>query len=45
MEATTKVDPNLIGGMVLQAGSMRVDSVRGSLERLRRELETTALRD
>jgi ATP synthase F1 delta subunit len=39
VEATTKVDPALIGGLVLQAGSMRVDaSVRGRLERLRREL-------
>ena len=39
VEATRKVDPNLIGGFVLQAGSMRVDaSVRGRIERLRREL-------
>jgi F-type H+-transporting ATPase subunit delta len=39
VEATRKVDPDLIGGVVLQAGSMRVDaSVRGRLERLRREL-------
>jgi F-type H+-transporting ATPase subunit delta len=39
VEATRKVDPNLIGGIVLQAGSLRVDaSVRGRLERLRREL-------
>ena len=42
VEATRSVDPNLIGGLVLQAGSMRVDaSVRGRLERLRRELATT----
>jgi len=42
VEATRKVDPNLIGGFVLQAGSMRVDaSVRGRIERLRRELVTT----
>ncbi len=41
VEATRSVDPNLIGGLVLQAGSMRVDaSVRGRLERLRRELVT-----
>lgn len=42
VDATRSVDPNLIGGIVLQAGSMRVDaSVRGRLERLRRELTTT----
>ena len=41
VEATRRVDPDLIGGVVLQAGSMRVDaSVRGRLERLRRELVT-----
>jgi F-type H+-transporting ATPase subunit delta len=39
IEATRKVDPSLIGGFVLQAGSMRVDaSVRGRLEGLRHEL-------
>ena len=39
VEATRHVDPDLIGGMILQAGSLRVDaSVRGRLERLRREL-------
>ena len=39
IEATRHVDPSLIGGFVLQAGSLRVDaSVRGRLERLRREL-------
>jgi F-type H+-transporting ATPase subunit delta len=39
VEATRKVDPRLIAGFVLQAGSMRVDaSVRGRLERLRQEL-------
>jgi F-type H+-transporting ATPase subunit delta len=39
VEATRAVDPDLIGGLVLEAGSMRVDaSVRGRLERLRREL-------
>ena len=41
VEATRKVDPELIGGMILQAGSRRVDaSVRGRLERLRHELAT-----
>jgi F-type H+-transporting ATPase subunit delta len=41
VEATRSVDPALIGGLVLQAGSLRVDaSVRGRLERLRRELVT-----
>jgi F-type H+-transporting ATPase subunit delta len=39
VEATREVDPSLIGGLVLQAGSLRVDaSVRGRLERLRQEL-------
>jgi F-type H+-transporting ATPase subunit delta len=39
VEATRRVDPALIGGFVLQAGSMRVDaSVRGRLEGLRHEL-------
>jgi F-type H+-transporting ATPase subunit delta len=39
VEATRKVDPSLIGGVVLQAGSLRVDaSVRGRLERLRHDL-------
>ena len=43
VEATRQVDPGLIGGMVLQAGSLRVDaSVRGRLERLTRELVTRA---
>jgi F-type H+-transporting ATPase subunit delta len=41
VEATRKVDPDLIGGIVLQIGSHRLDaSVRGRLERLRRELAT-----
>jgi len=41
VEASRKVDPNLIGGFVLQAGSMRVDaSVRGRIERLRHDLVT-----
>jgi F-type H+-transporting ATPase subunit delta len=39
VEATRRVDPELIGGFVLQAGSMRVDaSVRGRIEGLRQEL-------
>jgi F-type H+-transporting ATPase subunit delta len=43
VEATRRVDPSLIGGIVLQAGSLRLDaSVRGRLERLRRELAATA---
>jgi len=42
VQATRTVDPDLIGGIVLQAGSMRLDaSVRGRLERLRQELATT----
>ena len=41
VEATRKLDPELVGGMILQAGSLRVDaSVRGRLERLRHELAT-----
>jgi F-type H+-transporting ATPase subunit delta len=41
VEATRSVDPDLIGGLILQAGSLRVDaSVRGRLDRLRRELVT-----
>ena len=41
VEATRDVDPDLIGGIVLQAGSRRVDaSLRGRLESLRRELVT-----
>jgi F-type H+-transporting ATPase subunit delta len=39
VEATRRVDPELVGGIVLQAGSYRVDaSVRGRLERLRQTL-------
>jgi F-type H+-transporting ATPase subunit delta len=41
VQAERKVDPDLIGGIVLQAGSMRLDaSVRGRLERLRHDLAT-----
>jgi F-type H+-transporting ATPase subunit delta len=39
VDAVRKVDPTLVGGIVLQAGTFRVDaSVRGRLERLRRTL-------
>ena len=39
VEATRRVDPGLIGGIVLQAGTLRVDAtVRGRIERLRHEL-------
>lgn len=39
VEASRRVDPALIGGMILQAGSFRVDaSVRGRIERLRQGL-------
>ena len=39
VEATRKVDPSLIGGIVLQAGTLRVDaSVRGRIEQLRQDL-------
>ena len=41
VEAKRSVDGNLIGGLVLTAGSLRVDSsVRGRLNRLRQELAT-----
>jgi F-type H+-transporting ATPase subunit delta len=41
VEASRRVDPDLIGGIVLQAGSMRLDaSVLGRLNRLRTELTT-----
>jgi F-type H+-transporting ATPase subunit delta len=41
VEASRTVDPDLIGGVVLRVGSYRLDaSVRGRLERLRRELAT-----
>ena len=39
--ATRKTDPTLLGGIVLQVGSLRLDaSVRNRLERLRHELAT-----
>jgi F-type H+-transporting ATPase subunit delta len=41
IEAVRKVDPELIGGIVLQAGSLRADaSVRGRLDRMKQELKT-----
>ena len=41
VEASRSVDPALIGGIVLRAGSFRVDgSVRGRLDSLRQELTT-----
>jgi F-type H+-transporting ATPase subunit delta len=41
VEATRSVDPDLIGGFVLQAGSFRADaSVRGRLDALRQQLAT-----
>src|SRR5438067_11789040 len=43
VDATRQVDPDLIGGLVLQAGSLRLDaSVRGRLNRLRRDLKGSA---
>ena len=39
VEAMRSVDPGLVGGLVLRAGSLEVDSsVRGRLDRLRHEL-------
>jgi F-type H+-transporting ATPase subunit delta len=39
VEATRRVDPDLIGGIVLRVGTLQVDaSVRGRLERLRHDL-------
>jgi F-type H+-transporting ATPase subunit delta len=41
VETTRSVDPSIIGGIVVQAGSLRVDaSVRGRLNQLRQELAT-----
>ena len=41
--ATRTVDPDLIGGLVVQAGSLRLDaSVRGRLQQLREELTATS---
>jgi F-type H+-transporting ATPase subunit delta len=39
VEASRRVDPSIIGGLVVQAGSQRLDaSVRGRLDQLRQEL-------
>jgi F-type H+-transporting ATPase subunit delta len=39
VDAARTVDPDLIGGLVLKAGSLEVDSsIRGRLDRLRRDL-------
>jgi F-type H+-transporting ATPase subunit delta len=41
LEATRRVEPDLIGGLVLQIGSLRVDaSVRNRLRKLRQDLLT-----
>ena len=41
VDANRTVDPELIGGMVLQVGSRRVDaSIRGRIEQLGRDLRT-----
>jgi F-type H+-transporting ATPase subunit delta len=41
VRASRVVDPDLVGGLVLQIGSRRLDaSIRGRLERLRQELTT-----
>jgi F-type H+-transporting ATPase subunit delta len=43
VEATRKVDSDLLGGVVLQVGSLRLDaSWKGRLDRLHRELATKA---
>ena len=43
VEAQRSVDPDLLGGLVLKAGSLEVDSsISGRLERLRRELSQGA---
>jgi F-type H+-transporting ATPase subunit delta len=42
VEARRRVDPSLIGGVVVQAGSLRLDaSIRGRIEKLRTELVET----
>jgi len=42
VEARRLVDPSLIGGLVVQAGSLRMDtSIRGRIENLRKELVET----
>ncbi len=42
VEARRRVDPSLLGGLIVQAGSLRIDaSVRGRIEKLRTELVET----
>ena len=42
VEAERRVDPSLLGGLIVQAGSLRMDtSIRGRLEKLRKELVET----
>jgi F-type H+-transporting ATPase subunit delta len=42
VRASRAVDPALVGGLVLEVGSRRLDaSIRGRLDRLRRQLTTT----
>jgi F-type H+-transporting ATPase subunit delta len=42
VRASRAVDPALVGGLVLEVGSRRLDaSIRGRLDRLRQELTTT----
>jgi F-type H+-transporting ATPase subunit delta len=42
VEARRHVDPSLLGGLVVQAGSLRLDaSIRGRIEKLRTELVET----
>jgi ATP synthase F1 delta subunit len=42
-ELTTKVDPDVLGGLAMQVGNKIIDAtVRGRLERLRRQVATAA---
>ena len=42
-ELTTRVDPDVLGGLAMQVGNMIMDgTVRGRLERLRRQVATAA---
>ena len=42
-ELTTKVDPDVLGGLAMQVGNLIMDgTVRGRLERLRRQVATAA---
>jgi len=45
VEATRRVDPSLVGGIILEVGSRRLDaSIRNRLDRLRQELVTGGTR-